>query len=237
VSLQFECGTQRRINISIQRQLTPRSAWLSQRYVNSYSVLTSQDRHEARYPNVRDFTTHLHSRVFHAAIASIDDCVPLLNGTPGWDSPGSPDRGTKDCESCSRALAPDPSRPDSRDVAFGVAPRINAAGRMAHPAEALAVFEAALDEEVARQSVDRLNQLNVERQRIVKAHFEELVESIRTNTPPGLAVFRETSPKEIAGLSASECVERYSVPSIVRVPSLPLDSRLRVSLFLPDPPG
>jgi single-stranded-DNA-specific exonuclease len=46
----------------------------------------------------------------------------------------------------------DPSQPDSRDVAFGVAPRINAAGRMAHPVEALAVFEAVLDEEAARQS-------------------------------------------------------------------------------------
>jgi single-stranded-DNA-specific exonuclease len=32
-------------------------------------------------------------------------------------------------------------------------------------------------------------------------------------------VFRETSPKGIAGLLASKCVERYSVPSIVLVPS------------------
>jgi single-stranded DNA-specific DHH superfamily exonuclease len=157
--------------------------------------------------------------------------------SPGWTRRALPIEAQRTARVASKALAPDPSRPDSRDVAFGVAPRINAAGRMAHPAKALAVFEAALDEEAARQSVDRLNQLNVERQRIVKAHFEELVESIRTNTPPGLAVFRETSPKGIAGLLASECVERYSVPSIVRVPSLPLDSRLRVSLFLPDPPG
>jgi len=36
----------------------------------------------------------------------------------------------------------------------------------------------ALDEEAARQSVDRLNQLNVERQHTVKVHFEELVDSI-----------------------------------------------------------
>jgi single-stranded-DNA-specific exonuclease len=113
----------------------------------------------------------------------------------------------------------DPSRPDSRDVAFGVAPRINAAGRMAHPAEALAVFEAALDEEAARQSVDRLNQLNLERRRTVKIHFEELVESLGTKISAGLVVYRETSPKGIAGLLASKCVERYSVPSIVLVPS------------------
>jgi single-stranded-DNA-specific exonuclease len=113
----------------------------------------------------------------------------------------------------------DPSQPDSRDVAFSVAPRINAAGRMAHPAEALAVFEAARDEEAARQRVDRLNQLNMERRRTVKLHFEELVEAVGTNIPAGLVVYRETSPKGIAGLLASKCVERYSVPSIVLVPS------------------
>jgi len=104
-------------------------------------------------------------------------------------------------------------------VAFGVAPRINAAGRMAHAAEALAVFEAALDEEAARQTVNRLNQLNLERRRTVKMHFEELVESIGANTSAGLVVYHERSPKGIAGLLASKCVERYSVPSIVLVPS------------------
>jgi single-stranded-DNA-specific exonuclease len=90
---------------------------------------------------------------------------------------------------------------------------------MAHPAEALAVFEAALDEEAARQSVYRLNQLNAERRRTVKLHFEELVESLGTSTPAGLVVYSETSPKGIAGLLASKCVERYAVPSIVLVPS------------------
>jgi single-stranded-DNA-specific exonuclease len=85
--------------------------------------------------------------------------------------------------------------------------------------QALAVFEVGLEEEAAQQSVDRLNQLNAERRRTVKAHFEELAESIGINTPAGLVVYRETSPKGIAGLLASKCVERYFVPSIVLVPS------------------
>lgn len=83
----------------------------------------------------------------------------------------------------------DPSQPDSRDVAFGVALRINAAGRMVHLDEALAVFEAALDEEAARKSVDRLNHLNLERRRTVKLHFEELVESVGANIPSGLVIY------------------------------------------------
>jgi single-stranded-DNA-specific exonuclease len=158
----------------------------------------------------------------YAAIASIADCVPLLGGTRTLARLGlaelsrSRHRGLQELL---KTACADPSHPDSRDVSFGIAPRINAAGRMAHPSEALAVFEAALDEEAARQSVDRLNQLNLERRRTVKVHFEELVESLGTEIPAGLVVYRETSPKGIAGLLASKCVEKYSVPSIVLVPS------------------
>jgi single-stranded-DNA-specific exonuclease len=158
----------------------------------------------------------------YAAIASIADCVPLLHGTRTLARLGLAELSRsshKGLHALLKAACTDPSQPDSRDVAFGVAPRINAAGRMAHPAEALAVFEAALDEEAARQSVGRLNQLNQERRRMVKLHFEQLVESVGMNIPAGLVVYRETSPKGIAGLLASKCIERYAVPSIVLVPS------------------
>jgi single-stranded-DNA-specific exonuclease len=158
----------------------------------------------------------------YAAIASIADCVPLLDGTRTLARLGLGELARakhKGLQELLKSACTDPSRPDSRDIAFGVAPRINAAGRMAHPAEALAVFEAALDEEAARQSVDRINQLNLERRRTVKLHFEELVESVGANVPAGLVVYGETSPKGIAGLLASKCVERYSVPSIVLAPS------------------
>ena len=150
----------------------------------------------------------------YAAIASIADCVPLLDGTRTLARLGLGELSRsrhKGLQELLKSACTDRSQPDSRDVAFGVAPRIDAAGRMAHPAEALAVFEAALDEEAAHQSVERLNQLNQERRHTVKAHFEELVESIGTNVAAGLVVYRETSPKGIAGLLASKCVERYLV--------------------------
>jgi hypothetical protein len=43
------------------------SAYLSLRHVNLWFVLTSQDRHEVRHPDVRDFTSHLNSSVFFEA--------------------------------------------------------------------------------------------------------------------------------------------------------------------------
>ena len=158
----------------------------------------------------------------YAAIASIADCVPLLHGTRTLARLGLAELSRsrhKGLQELLKSACTDPSQPDSRVVAFGVAARINATGRMAHPVEALAVFEAGLDEAAVRQRVDRLNQLNRERQCVVKAHFEELIESIATDTPAGLVVYRETSPKGISGLLASKCVERYAVPSIVLVPS------------------
>jgi single-stranded-DNA-specific exonuclease len=101
----------------------------------------------------------------YAAIASIADCVPLLDGTRTLARLGLSELSRsrhKGMQELLKSACTDPSQPDSLDVAFGVAPRINAAGRMAHPAVALAVFEAALDEETARESVDRLNHLNLD---------------------------------------------------------------------------
>jgi single-stranded-DNA-specific exonuclease len=90
---------------------------------------------------------------------------------------------------------------------------------MDHPALALAVFEAAQDEEAARKKVETLNQLNIERRGLVALQFEELTASLHHPIPAALVVYRESCPKGIAGLLASKCVERFSVPSIVLVPS------------------
>jgi single-stranded-DNA-specific exonuclease len=158
----------------------------------------------------------------YAAIASIADCVPLLQDTRTLVRLGLLELARSrhiGLRELLKTACVDPSQPDSRDVAFCVAPRINAAGRMAHPAEALAVFAASVDEAAARHSVDRLNQLNLARRRAVAQHFRELVALLGTNVPAGLVLYRETSPKGIAGLLASQCVERYAVPTIVLVPS------------------
>jgi single-stranded-DNA-specific exonuclease len=158
----------------------------------------------------------------YAAIASIADCVPLLNGTRTLTRLGVGELAR--AEHCGvrellRVSCADLSRPDSNDLAFGVAPRINAAGRIDHPALALAVFEAARNEEAAQRSVELLNQLNLQRRQLVAVQFEELCVELSKPVPAGLVMFRESCPKGIAGLIAAKCVERFSVPSIVLAPS------------------
>jgi single-stranded-DNA-specific exonuclease len=119
-----------------------------------------------------------------------------------------------------RVSCADPTSPDSNDLAFGVAPRINAAGRIDHPAAALSVFEAVRDEDAARKSVERLDLLNQQRRQLVATHFGDLCTEISQPSPPALVLYREGCPKGIAGLLAAKCVERFGVPSIVLAPSL-----------------
>jgi single-stranded-DNA-specific exonuclease len=157
----------------------------------------------------------------YAAIASIADCVPLQNGTRTLARLGM--RELARAENCGlqellRISCADPANPDSNDLAFGLAPRINAAGRIDHPAAALSVFEAARDEDAARKSVERLDLLNQQRRQLVAAHFGDLCPEI-SQPGPALVLYRERCPKGIAGLLAAKCVERFGVPSIVLTPS------------------
>jgi single-stranded-DNA-specific exonuclease len=158
----------------------------------------------------------------YAAIASVADCVPLRNGTRTLARLGM--RELARAENCGlrellRMSCADPANPDSNDLAFGVAPRINAAGRIDHPSRALSVFEAARDEDAARRSVEQLDQLNQQRRQLVAAHFGSLCTEIPQPAPPALVLYREACPKGIAGLLAAKCVERFNVPSIVLAPS------------------
>jgi len=157
----------------------------------------------------------------YAAIASIADCVPLQNGTRTLARLGMRELGR--AENCGlrellRISCDDPAQPDSNDLAFGVAPRINAAGRIDHPARALSVFEAARDEDAARRRVEQLDQLNQQRRQLVATHFGRLCAEMPQPAPPALVLYREACPKGIAGLLAAKCVERFGVPSVVLTP-------------------
>jgi single-stranded-DNA-specific exonuclease len=158
----------------------------------------------------------------YAAVASIADCIPLLGKTRILTKLGLASLAqTRHCgiRELLKSSNVDPLAPDSEDVAFRIAPRINAAGRVEHPAAALAVVEAASDPEAARAAVARLNQLNRLRRDLVRDHFDQLCAATAEETPAAVVLFCEQAPKGIAGLLASKCVERFGVPSIILVPS------------------
>lgn len=98
--------------------------------------------------------------------------------------------------------------PLSGDVAFRLAPRLNAAGRLD---DATIGLRALLGDSA---SVDALEALNAERQRLTQECMAEAFAMIDpANLPACICVASETFPKGIVGLIAGKLTERYGRPS------------------------
>ena len=103
------------------------------------------------------------------------------------------------------------------DVAFRMAPRINAAGRMEGPDKALELLLTSQPGE-ARSIAEELNFLNAQRQRTEERILEEAirqVETLGTPTPEALVVAGEGWHRGVIGIVAQRLVERFSRPTFV----------------------
>ena len=105
---------------------------------------------------------------------------------------------------------------DSGAVSFGIAPRINACGRMGNEQLALDLF-LCKDYELARKLAIKLNEYNVERQSIEKKIFDEAVEKIEQNEKDSSCIIigNEGWHHGIIGIVASKVTEMYFKPSIL----------------------
>ena len=106
--------------------------------------------------------------------------------------------------------------PTSEQIAFRVAPRINAAGRVGHPNEALQMLNA-VDPDRQVELALSLDCLNRERRKREKEALEELLPMVPSDVPKGLVIYGPQWKKGIAGILASRVRERYGVPSFVLV--------------------
>lgn len=103
-------------------------------------------------------------------------------------------------------------------IGFGLAPRINAVGRLesADPAVELLLTES---QEEADSIADEIDLLNKERQSIVKEMTQEAIEEVENNYPPEtnpvLIIAREGWNTGVVGIVASKLVEKYYRPTIV----------------------
>ncbi len=105
---------------------------------------------------------------------------------------------------------------DSTAVSFGIAPRINACGRMGHEKEALQLFLTE-DLEEARNITKRLNAYNLERQEKEKQIFKQAVEKIEKEGTDKKAIVlgEEEWHHGVIGIVASKVTEMYFKPSIL----------------------
>lgn len=107
---------------------------------------------------------------------------------------------------------------NSGTIGFRLAPRINAAGRLGSPYDALELFLTENDE-VALSKAELLSRLNAERQTIETDIYKQIEEKF--STEPTLAFDRvivvssENWNAGVIGIAASKLTEKYGKPSII----------------------
>ncbi len=156
------------------------------------------------------------------AIATVADVVPLTGenrlivkrGLAGLDQVRNPGlRALLDVSGFTEGISP-----SARQVAFQVAPRINAAGRMDSAADVIEMF---LTEDAgrARELAGKLHELNQDRQQteaeIARTIFEQCIEQPVTDRDAALVFAGEGWHRGVVGIVASRVVERFHRPVFV----------------------
>ncbi len=156
------------------------------------------------------------------AIATVADVVPLTgenrvivkHGLYGLDRVNNPGlRALLDVAGLGEG-----KRPTAEEVAFRIAPRINAAGRMAHAGNVIEMFLTS-DLEHARSLAQELHDLNHERleteAEMVKTILEACVAAPVTASDAALVFSGEGWHRGVVGIVASRLVERFCRPVFV----------------------
>ena len=156
------------------------------------------------------------------ALATIADVVPLLDENRAFARAGlrALARTQKPgLQALMRAARVDPAVVDTGAVGFRLAPRINAAGRLGHPADALELLLTE-DRDEASRLASRLEELNRERQqvedRILRAAVAKVEEWPEAKRRRRAYVVADAEWHEgVIGIVASRLVERFNRPVVL----------------------
>jgi single-stranded-DNA-specific exonuclease len=156
------------------------------------------------------------------AIATIADAVPLTGENRVFAKLGldelrrAVNPGLKALLEVAQISAKRP--PNSTEVAFRIAPRINAAGRMDVARDVIELFSVK-DEERARLLAGKLDRLNAERQeeerRILRLIEERITGDSALCEAYCIVVDGEGWHRGVIGIAATRVVERYHRPAMV----------------------
>jgi single-stranded-DNA-specific exonuclease len=102
------------------------------------------------------------------------------------------------------------------NVVFGIAPRINAAGRLGSAYDSLRLL-IATDENEVQNLAFKLNNFNEERKKIERASTEEALAMAQKEFPTtkSLVLYQENWHKGLVGIMAARCVEKFHRPAII----------------------
>ena len=156
------------------------------------------------------------------ALATIADVVPLVDENRSLAIAGlrALARTAKPgLRALMQSAGVDAASVDAGSVGFRLAPRLNAAGRLGHPRQALELLLTEDDAE-ARRLADSLEELNRERQAIEGRILREAVAQVEAWPPEqrarrGYAVAGADWHEGVIGIVASRLVERYHRPVVL----------------------
>ena len=151
------------------------------------------------------------------AIGTISDIVPLVNENRVITKLGLKlVEVTKNLGLKALIKACGFNKIDSGVISFGVAPRINACGRIGNEKEALNLFLCENEDE-AKEIAERLNQYNQKRQDIEKQIYEEALEQVEEQKQDKkvLVLGHENWHHGVIGIVSSKITETYFKPSIL----------------------
>jgi single-stranded-DNA-specific exonuclease len=170
----------------------------------------------------KDHARMIRSFMKVVAIATIADAVPLTGENRVFAKLGldelrrAVNPGLKALLEVAQISTKRP--PNSTEVAFRIAPRINAAGRMDIARDVIDLFSIK-DADQARLLAGKLDRLNAERQeeerRIVKAVEERIATDPALSEAYCIVVDGEGWHRGVIGIAAARVVERYHRPAIV----------------------
>jgi single-stranded-DNA-specific exonuclease len=156
------------------------------------------------------------------ALATVADVVPLLDENRALAAHGlrrlarTSKPGLK---ALMRVAGVDPAAVDTGAIAFRLAPRINAAGRLGHPGAALELLLTE-DEAEAGRLANELEELNRDRQTVEDRILRDAVRQVEEWPEPkrrrlGYVIAGEDWHRGVIGIVASRLVERYHRPVVL----------------------
>ncbi|HEY7178930.1 MAG TPA: DHHA1 domain-containing protein, partial [Gaiella sp.] len=160
------------------------------------------------------------------ALATIADVVPLVDENRAIAAAGLralARTGRPGLRALMRTARVDPAAVDSTAVAFRLAPRINAAGRLGRPDLALELLLTE-DRDEADRLAAQLEELNRERQGVEERILREAVALVESwpderRAHRGYVLWHDDWHEGVIGIVASRLVERFHRPVVLVAPS------------------
>lgn len=151
-------------------------------------------------------------------VGTISDIVPLVNENRTIATLGLKlIKQTRNTGLRELILAAGSKKINSSTISFGIAPRINASGRMGKQMEALKLFLTKEIEE-AKEITQRLNEYNSQRQETEKRIYEEVLELIEKENLENkntIVLASENWHHGVIGIVASKITEKFFKPTIL----------------------